>query len=91
MERKTGKILDKKSCKNISLIKWENVDGDGKPFVSFSLMRTAKQRKPENSTEIVLKTFSLNCLTKGNLSDVKTAIDLMQHAEAGVEDLLESG
>lgn len=91
MKNKTGNMLDKKRHGNISLIRWENINRNGDKFESFSLVRTAKQRNPENKSEIVLKPFSLNCLSKTNLSDIKVVIEQMQHAEAGVDDLLESG
>ena len=90
MKRKTGNLIAKKRHGNISLLRWENFDEQGNPFESFSLVKAAKQRNPKNSSEIIIKSFSLNCLSRANLSDIKIVIDQMQHAEAGVDDLLES-
>ena len=78
MEKQKNKPKDRVEVGRISLLKWENSNGDGELFTSFSLQRTVTKRNEEDRSKFEGQVFSLNGLTMGDLEAIKEAIEEMQ-------------
>ena len=89
--KKVRQPKEKVSFGKISLALWENSNGDGDVFESFSLNKTVVRRDDNDRTRFTGQIISLNGLTKNDLSCVKQAIAEMESKVLGVDDLEESG
>jgi len=78
MEKHKNKPKERIEVGRISLLQWENANGGGEVFTSFSLQRTVTKRNEEDPSKFEGQVFSLNGLTMGDLEAIKEAIEEMQ-------------
>ena len=75
----------------ISLLQWENSNGNGETFESFSINKTVTRTDDSDRSRFTGQILSLNGLTKRDLTDVKNVIALIEGKVLDLEDLQESG
>ena len=78
MERQKNKPKERIKVGRISLVKWENSNGNGEVFNSFSLNKTLMKRNEEDPSKFEGQVFSLNGITMSELEAIKEAIEKMQ-------------
>ncbi len=78
MEKQKNKPKGKIKVGRISLLKWENSNGNGEVFNSFSLNKTFMKRNEEDHSKFEGQIFSLNGLTMSDLEAIKEAIKEVQ-------------
>ncbi len=78
MERQKNKPKERIKVGRISLLKWENSNGNGEVFNSFSLNKTSTKRNEEDPSKFEGQVFSLNGLTMSDLEAIKEAIKEVQ-------------
>ena len=78
MERQKNKPKERIKVGRISLVKWENSNGNGEVFNSFSLNKTLMKRNQEDPSKFEGRVFSLNGITISELEAIKEAIEKMQ-------------
>ena len=76
--QKNNKPKEKIKNGRISLLKWENTNGEGEVFTSFSLNKTLMKRDEEDPSRFEGQVFSINGLTIYDLEAVKEVITEMQ-------------
>ncbi len=59
----------------VSVACWENRARNGELFDCFSISKTVLQRNSENRSEFTGKVFSLNGLTRTDLTSIRQALD----------------
>jgi hypothetical protein len=83
MEKQKNKPKEKIKVGRISLLKWENSNGNGEVFNSFSINKTLMKRNEEDPSKFEGQVFSLNGLTMSDLEAIKEAI---KEIEGGTEN-----
>ena len=76
--KKNNKPKEKIRVGRISLLKWENSNGDGEVFTSFSLNKTVMKRRQDDPSRFEGQIFSLNALTNYDLAAIKEAVTEME-------------
>ena len=74
MKNQNNKPIEKIKEGRISLLKWENSNKYGEPFTSFSLNKTIMKRSEDDPSKFEGQVFSLNGLTKKDLTDITELI-----------------
>jgi hypothetical protein len=78
MEKQKNKPKERIRVGRISLLKWENSNGNGEVFNSFSLNKTLMKRNEEDPSKFEGQVFSLNGLTMNDLEAIQEAIKEVQ-------------
>ncbi len=76
--QKHNKPTERIRIGRISLLRWENSNGNGEVFVSFSLNKRVMKRNEENPSKFEGQVFSLNGLTNYDLTAIKEAVKEME-------------
>lgn len=85
-KQKSNKPKERITNGRISLLKWENSNGNGKTFESFSLNKTVMQRNKTDSSKFTGRFLSLNGLTKTDLVTIKQVITEMEEKCLVIEE-----
>jgi len=78
MEKQKNKPKERITIGRISLLKWENFNGAGEVFVTFSLNKTVMKRREDDPSKFEGQVFSLNGLTSYDLAAIKEAVKEME-------------
>jgi hypothetical protein len=81
MKNQNNKPIDRIKEGRISLLRWENTNGDGEVFTSFSLNKTMMRKNEDEPSKFEGQVFSLNGLTKHDLESIKEVIGEIQEGE----------
>jgi hypothetical protein len=76
--QKHNKPTERIRIGRISLLRWENSNGDGEAFISFSINKTVMKRKEDDPSRFEGQVFSLNGLTSYDLAAIKEAVTEME-------------
>jgi len=77
-KQKNNKPIERIRVGRISLLRWENSNGDGEVFISFSINKTVMKRKEDDPSRFEGQVFSLNGLNSYDLAAIKEAVKEME-------------
>jgi hypothetical protein len=83
MKTKKNKPVGRVKEGRISLLKWENSNKYGEPYISYSLIKTIRKRSEDDPSKFEEQLFTINGLTKKDLKDINELIKAIMPGEEG--------
>ena len=77
-KQKNNKPKERIRIGRISLLRWENFNGAGEVFVTFSLNKTVMKKREDDPSKFEGQVFSLNGLTSYDLAAIKEAVKKLE-------------